>query len=157
MEAQQQQQPASGDAKDRASDLRIAETKSDLEQIRTMKKQLGAAVAASDFTRVQTLATRLRTTELKQQLKAAVAAQDFEEVTRLGRELDEYKKVESNFLVAPAPEPEPEPEAGAELGAGAVWGSEPNAGAAAAYRAWEDKLANPDQPDDSDSGAMQAL
>ena len=151
MEAQQQQ--PSGDA------TQIAENKADLALIKKMKAELAAAVAASNFTQVQVLATRLRVTELKQQLKLAVAADNFAEVTRLGHELDEYKRSPAPPLAEPTPEPQPA--ADVDLGAGAVWGSKPNPGAAAAYRAWEDKLVTPDQPDDSDytddSGEMKEL
>lgn len=111
----------------------IEATKGELEAVQVMKDELAAAVAASDFKRVQVLAKQLKIKELQQQLSAAVASDNFPEVARLGKELDEYT---STAAQPPMPEPEPP----ADLGAAAVWGSVPNEGAAAAYRAWEDDL-----------------
>jgi hypothetical protein len=117
-------------------DAEIEATKGELEVVQAMKDELAAAVAASDFERVQVLAKRLKVKELQQQLGAAVASDNFPEVARLGKELDEYTNSDAQPLAQPVPEPEP----ATDLGAAAVWGSAPNDGAAAAYRAWEEDL-----------------
>ena len=118
------------------SEAELQAARGELEAVQAMKDELAAAVAASDFEKVQELAHRLKATQLQQQLHAAVASDDFREVARLGKELDEYTKAESQPPVQPVPEPEPP----ADLGAAAVWGQTPNAGAKAAYRAWQEGL-----------------
>ena len=117
-----------------AAELQAA--RDELEAVQAMKDELATAVAASDFEKVQELAKRLKVKQLQQQLRAAVASDDFREVARLGKELDEYAKTASQPPVQPVPEPEPS----ADLGVAAVWGQTPNAGAKAAYRAWQEGL-----------------
>ena len=115
----------------------IRQTKAELEAVQAMKDELAAAVAASEYERVQMLAKRLKVTELQQQLNAAVASDNFPEVARLGKELEECTSADQ-LPAEPMPEPEPEPPA--DLGAAAVWGSTPNDNAKVAYQAWQDDL-----------------